>query len=199
MKRWNVAKSILLGCEESGIGRQAFRKLGFDAWSNDLLPARDGSPFHLQMDVRDAILSRSWDAIILFPPCTHTCVSGNGTWAGTQERIDAAIFTASLFTLASKHCKFVALEQPRTMVGQYLGPPTQRVQLWWFGDGETKETWFWLRGFEPLVADNLVEGRKTKVFFESPGIVNGLTRAQRRSTLRPGLARAMASQWGAQL
>lgn len=188
--------NVLLGCEESGIARQAFEKRGHNAWSNDLLPARDDSKKHLQMDVREAIDYMPWDLIILFLPCTCTSLSGNGTWAGTIERQTASHFTRNVLHLARNRCKKVVLEQPKTMVGRYIGKPTQRVQLWWFGEPETKETWLWEFGVTPLIADNPVDGRETKVFFESPGMKNGLTRAQRRSTLRKGFARAMAEQWG---
>ena len=186
---------VLLGCEESGVAREAFRLRGHDAWSNDLLPARDGSRFHLQMDVREA-LTKGFDLAILFPPCTHTCLSGNGTWASTQEREDGAKFTYEVWITAKHHVRRVALEQPMTMVGRLLGKPTQKVNLWWFGDPETKETWLWEEGLQPLVADNPTNERKPIVHFESPGIRNGLTRSQRRQTLRPGFARAMAEQWG---
>lgn len=189
---------VLLGCEESGVARQAFRKLGNDAWSNDLLPARDGSIYHLEMDVRQAIKAANWDLIILFPECIKTCLSGNRWWAGTPERQQAMEFTNEVFQLAISTGVKVALEQPMTTVGKLLGKPTQKVQLWWFGDNETKETWLWLHNLKPLIADNIVQGRNTVVHYESPGIKNGLTRSQRRSTLRPGFARAMAEQWGVQ-
>jgi hypothetical protein len=186
---------VLLGCEESGVAREAFRKLGHEAYSNDLLPARDGSEYHLQMDVREA-LRNGWDLAILFPPCTHTCLSGNGTWARTSERQLGLEFTYEVWGLATALCPKVVLEQPMTMVGKWLGKPTQIVNLWWFGDPETKETWLWQKGVEKLYADNPTDIREPKVHFESPGIKNGLTRSQRRQTLRPGFARAMAEQWG---
>lgn len=188
--------NVLLSCEESGIARQAFTMRGHNAYSNDLLPSRDGSKYHLQMDCFKAIDYYEWDLIILFPPCTHTCLSGNGTWAGTQQRIEGMNFTRKLWQAAISKCKKVALEQPKTMIGRVMGKPTQRVNLWMFGDCELKETWLWLHGLNPLVADNVVNVRIPTVHYDSPGIRNGLTRAQRRSTLRPGFARAMASQWG---
>src|SRR5277367_3661193 len=158
---------VLLGCEESGAAREAFRKLGHNAWSNDLLPARDGSRFHLQMDIRDALL-KEWDLVLLFPPCTYTCLSGNGTYAGTVERQKGAQFTSEVWELAKYHPR-VALEQPKTMMGRLLGPPTQKVNLWWFGDPETKETWLWLHNLPLLIADKRTEIREPKVHFESPG------------------------------
>jgi hypothetical protein len=186
---------VLLGCEESGTGREAFRKLGHDAWSCDLLPARDGSPYHLQMDIFEA-LKMPWDLILLFPPCTYTCLSGNGTWAGTPERQQGMEFTYHCWEAAKATGAKVCLEQPMTMVGKMLGKPTQKVNLWWFGDPETKETWLWQHNCGPLFADNPTEERKPVVHYESPGVKNGLTRSQRRQTLRPGFARALAEQFG---
>jgi hypothetical protein len=146
------------------------------------------------MDVRDAI-QHGWDLIILFPPCTYTCLSGNRWWAGTNEREEGAKFTREVWELAKQYSPRVAVEQPMTMVWKNYGGPTQRVNLWWFGDPETKETWLKLHGLPLLVADAATEERKPVVHFESPGMRNGLTRSQRRQTLRPGFARAMAEQW----
>ena len=71
---------VLVACEYSGKVREAFRKLGHDAWSCDLLPADDGSEFHIQGDCVPVIM-RGWDLIIMHPPCTALCVSGN-RWYG---------------------------------------------------------------------------------------------------------------------
>ncbi|HEV2694130.1 MAG TPA: hypothetical protein VG347_14640 [Verrucomicrobiae bacterium] len=76
-------KKILIGCEFSGVVRRAMRARGHDAWSCDLLPAEDNSPFHIQGDITK-ILRRSpagfWDLIILHPPCTSIALSGNSTY-----------------------------------------------------------------------------------------------------------------------
>ena len=82
---------VLIGCEESGVVRRAFRGYGHDAWSCDLLPARDGSKYHLQTEVFEAIHSLNWDLIVLHPPCTKIAVSGNRWYAGTKERFDAQV------------------------------------------------------------------------------------------------------------
>lgn len=78
--------NILVGCEESGAVRDAFLALGHNAFSNDILPARNGGP-HLHCCVLEAINSRQdWDIIILHPDCTTVCVAGNRYYAGTPER-----------------------------------------------------------------------------------------------------------------
>src|SRR5690606_34227141 len=84
---------ILIGCEFSGVVRQAFRARGHDAWSCDLLPAEDKSSFHLQRDVLE-ILDEGWDMAIFHPPCTYLCSSGlhwNKRVEGRQEKTDEAV------------------------------------------------------------------------------------------------------------
>ena len=70
---------ILVGCEYSGRVRRAFRNIGHDAWSCDLLESEDGSPFHIQGDVIPLLTDR-WDLAIFHPPCTHLAVSGARWW-----------------------------------------------------------------------------------------------------------------------
>src|SRR5258708_11915592 len=67
---------VLVGCERSGVIREAFRTLGHDAYSCDLVPAEDGSPFHLKMDVRDALKRGPWDLFIVHPECRFLANSG---------------------------------------------------------------------------------------------------------------------------
>jgi len=62
---------VLIGCEYSGNTRRAFRELGHDAWSCDLIPSDDGSEFHIVGDVLDVITSQDWDLLIAHPPCTY--------------------------------------------------------------------------------------------------------------------------------
>ena len=67
---------VLVGCECSGVVRRAFRDRGHEAWSCDLLPAEDESPYHIQRDVLDVMGAGYWDLAIFHPPCTHLAVSG---------------------------------------------------------------------------------------------------------------------------
>ena len=74
--------NVLIACEYSGVVREAFRLRGHYALSNDLLPADDDSPYHIQGDCFDAIDAvKHWDIIIMHPPCTALAVSGNA-WYG---------------------------------------------------------------------------------------------------------------------
>src|SRR5512138_3391899 len=89
---------VLVACEFSGVVRSAFRKSGHNAWSCDLLPAEDGSPFHIQGDVLNH-LEDKWDLMIAHPPCTHLSVSG-ARWFKfkQQEQKEALNFVAELMS-----------------------------------------------------------------------------------------------------
>ena len=101
---------VLIACEFSGRVREAFRKLGHDAWSCDLLPADDGSPCHYQGDVFNALDSRAWDMMIAFPPCTHLAVSGARWFKDkVKEQEDAILFVKRLFNY---NVSRVAIENP---------------------------------------------------------------------------------------
>lgn len=186
---------VLIGCERSGVVRRAFREMGHDAYSCDVWEADDGSAFHYQEDVR-AVVEYGWDLAIFHPPCTRLTVAGARWFRGKEEEQAEAI--AFVEYLWSTEIKKIAIENPIGVLStrSKLGKPTQIVQPWWFGHGETKATCLWLRGLPPLQATKIVTGRKPRVHYESPGIVEGKTRQQRRSEALPGFAQAMARQWG---
>ncbi len=185
---------VLIACEFSGVIREAFRKQGHDAWSCDLIPALDKSPFHIQDDALFVAENEQWDLMIAHPPCTYLAVSGARWWAGRKkEQHDAAQFA---YMLMSAPIEKVCIENPIGFLSSYIRKPEQIVQPWMFGDGETKATCLWLNNLPLLKPSNIVEGRKPRVHHESPGIINGLTRQQRRSITLQGIADAMAEQWG---
>jgi hypothetical protein len=185
---------VLVGCESSGAVRRAFRALGHDAWSCDILPADDGAQHHIQGDVRDAML-RGWDLGIFHPPCTRLCNSGvrwlaeRDLWAEMRE--GAALFLACLNAPIER----VAVENPvmhghaREIIGRRAD---FTIQPWQFGHGETKRTCFWTRGLPPLIATDVVSGREARIHKASPGP----DRWKLRSVTYPGIAAAMAAQWG---
>jgi hypothetical protein len=187
---------VLIGCEESGKVRQSFCKQGHDAWSCDLIPARDGGP-HLQMDVMEAINMRQWDIIILHPPCTALYLSGN-RWYGRnmprhQERMNAINWTVNLWELAKRVAKIgCALENPTGVIWQYLGAKVQYIQPYEFGHGETKKTGLALHNLPPLIATNKVAGRVPRIWKMPPGE----NRKRDRSETYQGIADAMARQFG---
>lgn len=185
---------VLVLCEESQVVCKAFRGRGHEAYSNDLLSCSGGHPeWHLQMDCFDALNSRTWDLIIMHPPCTAIAVSGNSTYAGTQERKDAADWTCNLFQMATLKCDRVAMENPVGVLNTYhpILPKPQYIQPWQFGHGETKKTGLWLYGLPELKPTNIVEGREQKVWKMGPSP----ERSKMRSKTYQGIAEAMAKQW----
>lgn len=193
---------VLVACEYSGRVREAFRRRGHDAWSCDLLPAEDASPYHLQMDVIPIIGSRGyinedgfgqpWDLMIAHPPCTHLAVSGARHFAAKQE--DGRQQEAIDFFLALARCCIprIAIENPVCIMSSVWREPDQTIQPWMFGHGETKATCLWLKGLPPLLPTNLVSGRHPRVHLMPPGP----DRWKERSRTYEGIAEAMAQQWG---
>lgn len=195
---------ILVACEFSGIVRRAFAVRGHDAWSCDLLPAEDRSNKHVVGDVR-SILHDGWDLLIVaHPPCTRLCNSGvrwlsvppagktlDQMWRELDE--GAALFS----DLWNAPVERIAVENPvmhrhaKERIRNYR-EPAQSVQPWQFGHGETKRTCLWLKNLPPLVPTNVVEGRTPRVHHMSPGP----DRWKERSRFFPGIAAAMADQWG---
>jgi len=181
---------VLIGCEFSGVVREAFRAKGHDAWSCDLLP--NDSMYHFQEDVREVIESQGWDLAIFHPPCTRLTVAGARWFKGReQEQAEAIEFCETLW---DSDIPRIALENPIGVLStrSRLGKPTQIVQPWQFGHGEVKATCLWLKNLPKLTPTNIVEGRHARVHRESPGP----DRWKRRSITLTGIANAMAEQWG---
>lgn len=183
---------VLVACEYSGRVREAFRALGHEAWSCDLLPADDNSDYHIQGDCIP-VIKRGWDLIIMHPPCTALAVSGN-RWYGRgmpkhSERIESIKWTVDLFNFAKQHAPRVAMENP---VGMIPLPAAQYIQPWQFGHGETKKTGLWLFNLPILRPTNIVEGREARIHKMPPSA----DRWKKRSETYSGIAQAMAEQWG---
>jgi len=193
---------VLVGCEESQEVCKAFRAKGHEAYSCDLLDCSGNYPqWHFKKDVFCAI-SDGWDLIILHPPCTALAVSGNA-WYGKgmqkhRERIKAVKWTVNLFDYAKNKAKKVAMENP---VGVLPIKPSQYIQPWQFGHPESKKTGFWLHELPLLketdqvksVFDSLPKNKQQRLHYLPPS----KDRAKIRSKTFPGIAKAMAEQWGA--
>lgn len=198
---------ILIACERSGVVRRAFRARGHEAWSCDLEPADDGSPFHIQGDALEAIESEDWDQLIGHPPCTHLSLSGarwlTDHWvkrkgkpprwhdgsAKRQAQREAVEFFRALWNAPVGQ---ICLENPMSMASTLVAPKTQTIHPWQFGHGECKTTWLWLKGLPPLVPTSIVAGREQRIHRMPPGA----DRARARSQTYEGIAQAMAEQWG---
>lgn len=217
---------VLVACEFSGVVRRAFRAAGHDAWSCDLLPAADGSEFHWCGDVLELLENMRSDRefwpppalMIAHPPCTY--LANSSAWAfkdgpyhqrvkpGTlvgaarrQARADAFDFFMALWNAPVRR---VAIENPVGVLSSLFRKPDQIVQPWQFGDDASKGTCFWLRGLPPLRAtDELPGGRTARRGNQTASGQNRLPpspdRWKKRSETYPGIAAAMARQWGASL
>lgn len=191
---------ILIGCEFSGIVRDAFIARGHAATSCDVLPTERPGP-HLQCDIRE-IIELEWDMLIAFPPCTYLCNSSS-KWLYDQRtgRIDQARWAdlrkaARFFReLLEAPIPKIALENPvmhghaRNLVGRDY---TQLVQPWMFGHAETKATGFWLKGLPKLQPTSDLQPIEAQIH----SIGQRPDRWKERSRTLPGIARAMARQWG---
>lgn len=195
---------ILIACEYSGIVRRAFTAAGHDAWSCDLLPSEDGSNHHIIGDARD-LLGDNWDLLIVaHPPCTRLCNSGVRWLSSPPPGKTAGQMQAELVAGADLFSAFwcapiprIAVENPvmhkhaKALIRDFR-PHSQSVQPYDFEHPESKRTCLWLRNLPLLRATNRVAGREQRVHRMSPGP----DRWRERSRFYPGIAAAMADQWG---
>jgi hypothetical protein len=195
---------VLVGCETSGVTRNAFQRLGHYAISCDLLPSDDDSDQHIIGDVFDVIDLFKFDIIILHPPCTALCVSGNAHYGNgmpkSQQRTDAMNWTKSLWDEATSKCKHVALENPVGVLNKVLPVKAKYVQPYEFGHPESKKTGFWLKGLPPLRPTNVLQKPECGHWDnQTPSGQNKLApsadRWKIRSKTYEGLGGAMSSQW----
>ncbi len=182
---------VLIACEESGIIREAFKKLGHDAWSCDLLDtAIPGN--HIKDDIMNVLRhgGREWDLVIAHPYCTHTAVSGARWFKDKQEKQKKAIQFFMFFT--TLQTRKVAIEHPISIMSRIYRKPDQIIQPHQFGHGECKAICLWLRGLPLLIPTKIVSGREQRIWKMPPS----KDRSKLRSKTYPGMAKAMAEQWG---
>lgn len=180
---------VLVACEFSGVVRRAFRALGHDAWSCDLLPSEDNSEFHIQGDAIFASWDPQWDLMIAHPPCTHLAVSGARWFKDKRDEQEAAI--NFFMELAESKIERIAIENPICIMSRLYRKPDQIIQPWQFGHGEIKATCLWLKNLPKLTPTGIVGGREPRVHHASPGP----NRWKERSRTLAGIASAMAAQW----
>lgn len=180
--------NVLVACEFSGIVRDAFIARGHQARSCDFLPSETPGPHHLG-DVRRH-LDDDWDLMVAHPPCTYLAVSGARWFKDRrQEQEDALEFVQLLLDAPIPR---IALENPVSVISTRIRKPDQIIQPWQYGHAETKATCLWLKGLPPLMPTEIVEAKEARVHYESPGP----DRWKNRSRTLPGIAAAMAEQWG---
>jgi hypothetical protein len=212
---------VLIACEESQAVTKAFRELGHEAFSCDLLPCSGGHPeWHFQQDVFK-VIDRGWDLMIAHPPCTFLSVSGarwlyNKDGSINEERFynqrQALDFVQML--MDSKIDK-IAIENPISVISSAIRKPDQIIQPYMFGDSASKSTCLWLKNLPKLTPTNMVDkgqffewiDKKTGKMKRQPlwyyeALQKSKTDAERR-TLRSktfkGIADAMANQWGGKI
>jgi hypothetical protein len=201
-----MSLNVLIGCEFSGTVREAFRALGHNAYSCDLLPDDNDSVYHMEWDVLDAITDWQWDIIILHPPCTALAVSGNRHY-GTgmlkyQERLDAVRWTQELWETAIEYSGHVALENPVGVLPRLSSlPKPSYIQPYQFGHKEQKKTGLTLHNLPALETTDDVYEEMMKLTIQERQRIHYLPpskdRWKIRSTTYTGVAEAMALQWSA--
>ncbi len=191
---------VLVACEFSGVVREAFAARGHDAWSCDLLPSEIPGQ-HYQCDVEHLLDARHrWDLLIAHPPCTYLAASGlhwNKVRPWREKQTTQAL--TLIWALLSCGIPRICIENPVGVISTRIRKPDQIVQPWWFGDDASKATCLWLRGL-PLLrpTSQLAGGRLTR---RSNQLASGQSRVKggrtrERSRTFPGMALAMAEQWG---
>jgi len=191
---------ILIACEYSGTVRDAFIRSGHDAMSCDILPSDAPGP-HYQGDVSD-ILKDGWDMMIAHPPCTHLAVSGAKHFAKkiADGRQQAALdFVQALMDAPIPR---ICIENPVSIISTRIRKPDQIIQPWMFGHEATKTTCLWLKNLPALMPTKIVDRGKRHITKSGKSLPDWYNlppsedRWKIRSATFPGIADAMATQWG---
>ena len=183
---------ILVACEESQVVTVNLRKMGHEAYSNDIIDCSGDHPeWHLKCDTLE-VLHDNWDMMIAFPPCTHLAVSGARHFE--EKRKDGRQQAAIDFFMAIANAPIdkIAIENPVCIMSSVWRKPDQIIQPWQFGHGETKKTCLWLKNLPKLIPTDIVSGREQRIWKMGPS----KDRAKLRSKTYSGIAEAMANQWG---
>lgn len=214
---------ILVACEESQTVCKAFRELGHEAYSNDILDCSGGHPeWHLQMDSLEAIRLKKWDCMVAHPPCTYLTVTGNKWFYHPddkhlplderrphprfpnrrQDREDAFKF---FMELVNADIPYIAVENPIGIVSTRWRKPDQIIQPWQFGHQASKSTCLWIKGLPLLKPTDIVDkgeftvyksGKRVSKWYADAAKLSKEERARVRSVTFDGIAKAMSTQWG---
>jgi len=193
---------VLIGCERSGVVRDAFLALGHDAWSCDVVDTAAPGP-HIKADIL-TVLDDGWDLAVFHPDCTYLAVSGlhwNKRRPGRAEKTEESLrFVKRLMDCAIPRW---ALENPIGCISSRIRKPDQVVQPWQFGEDASKATCLWLKNLPLLKHTNVLPGgRKARRANQTPSGQNKLGPSPERAMLRAktydGIAKGMADQWGSQ-
>lgn len=223
--------NVLIACEESQRVCIEFRKLGFNAFSCDILKCSGGHPeWHINNDVENVLngncyfitqdqvahmIEGEWDLIIAHPPCTYLTVSGNRWFnearygeRAVKRKIDREEAIEFFLKFVNTKCKHVAIENPVGIMSTKYRKPDQIIEPYYFGDPERKATCLWLKNLSVLVPTEIVHpniikyknGRGSSSNWHMKTIsLPADERRKERSKTFPGIAKAMANQWGTYL
>jgi len=214
---------ILIGCEESQAITIELRKLGHQAFSNDLKPCTGEHPeWHIEGDIFEVIKLKKWDMLIAHPPCTYLTNSAV-QWLShpedkalpfeqrrphplypnrRQDMLDSVEFVKALYNC---EIPLVAIENPIGLLSTRFRKPDQIIQPWQFGDEASKGTCLWLKGLPKLVHTKLVgkgeftefkSGKRMSTWMAEALKLPKAERQTVRSKTFKGIAEAIAQQWG---
>lgn len=203
---------ILVACEESQAVTKELRKLGHEAFSNDIIECSGGKPeWHIKSDSLEVIRSTNWDMIIAFPPCTYLTLTGN-RWFNVEiyghkavkRKEDRERASEFFKAIIDSCCPKIAVENPIGVMSSRYRKPDQIIHPYMFGYPTTKATCLWLKGLPKLTPTNTVSKGEVKVsksgnrmskWYYETSCLPIKDRAKARSKTFPGIAKAMAEQW----
>jgi hypothetical protein len=200
---------VLVACEESQEVCKAFRALGHEAYSCDILPCSGGHPeWHIQDDVLKH-LNEGWDLMIAHPPCTYLSKAGT-RWLYpnhilNKERYQKGLEAREFFLkLLNANIPLIAVENPVPHNVFEMPKETQMIQPFYFGHDVQKTTYLWLKGIPKLQSTNsFMNHIPPKFVRDSKGIRHskwfmdcGFCSGKEKSKTFSGIAKAMAEQWG---
>lgn len=208
--------NLLVACEESQSVCLAFRDKGHEAYSCDIMDCSGGYPqWHIKDDVLRHINTGEWDMMIAFPPCTHLAVSGAAWFKQKQEDGRQQEAISFFLALVNAPISKIAIENPMGIMSTHYKKPSQIIHPYYFGDEFQKTTCLWLKNLPKLFHAKKTDmfndkithvGKGKMVEFESgckmpkwyadAWKLPKHERAKLRSKTFPGIAKAMASQWG---
>ena len=191
---------VLVACEYSGTVRDAFIAQGHEAMSCDILPTDVPGP-HYQGDVRD-VLDNGWDLMIAHPPCTYLSNAG-ARFLYPKGKLNKARFKQGMegrkffMTLWNADIPMIAIENPTPSRIFNLPRYDQVIQPYEFGHPVQKRTCLWLFGLPHLNPTRVVKQRQSSKIPGNWFNKGGKDRQKNRAKTFDGIAKAMASQWGA--
>lgn len=219
-------KKLLVACEESQRVCTEFRKVGWEAYSCDIIDCSGGHPeWHIMQDVLPLLngncefntcdgehhkIDGKWDMIIAHPPCTYMSKAGARFMYPTAgnisiERYEKAMDAKDFFMkFYNADCDKICIENPTPLKCVELPQYSQAIQPYQFGHKYSKRTLLWLKGLDNLIPTDIINNYTPYVRSNTSKFYKGTGKGSRgnsptakdRSKTFPGIAKAMAEQWG---